>query len=262
MNIRLDGKTAIVCGSSKGIGKAVALQMAESGANVYMIARSDDLLKAACSELPQTGSQQHGYMAADMGDYTALDAIAAKVIEKYGKVDILVNNSGGPAPGALADAKIEDFMAAFERHLFASHTLMQAVLPGMKQNNFGRIINVISISVRQPVPGLGVSNTLRGAMASWSKTLSRELGGFGITVNNLLPGQTRTQRLENLFRKEAEGKGVDVSEIEAATVAKIPAGRIGEPEELAYAAAFLASEQAAFINGVNLQVDGGFINSI
>lgn len=262
MNIRLDGRTAIVCGSSRGIGKAIAEQFAESGANVYMIARDEERLGLVCSGLENNGSQQHGFIAADMGDYTALDAIAAKVIEKYGKVDILVNNSGGPAPGALADAKIDDFITAFERHLFAAHILMQAVLPKMKDNNFGRIINVISISVRQPVPGLGVSNTLRGAMASWSKTLSREIGHFGITVNNLLPGQTRTSRLKSLFRKEAEEIHAEVSEIEAATIAKIPAGRIGEPEELAFAAAFLASEKAAFINGVNLQVDGGFISSI
>lgn len=262
MNIRLDGRTALVCGSSQGIGKAIAIQFAEMGANVILLARNMDLMMAVASDLPKTDSQKHYIYQADLQKPAEAANIVKQHIEANGSIDILVNNSGGPPSGLAIDAKPEDFMLAFERHLLASQLLVQTVVPGMKSANFGRIINVISISVRQPIDNLGVSNTLRGAMASWAKTLSRELGKFGITVNNLLPGQTSTERLSSLIKTNAEKRGLTIAELEKEMIAEIPVGRFGKPEELGFAAGFLASDEAAFINGVSLPVDGGYIRAV
>ncbi len=262
MDLRLDGKNALVCGSSKGLGKAIAMQFAEMGANVTLVSRNEELLQKAVVELDKNGNQSHDYIAVD---FSEPENVLAKVKEKMsgGKIyHVLVNNSGGPAPGPVFDAKPEDFLKAVKMHLITSQLLVKELVPGMKETGCGRILNVISISVKQPIDNLGVSNTTRGAMASWSKTLSRELAPYGITVNNLLPGQTKTERLDNLIANNAKEKGITVEEMQQQMLRLIPMGRFGKPEELGYAAGFLASDKAAFITGLSLHVDGGFVRGI
>jgi 3-oxoacyl-[acyl-carrier protein] reductase len=259
MNIRLDNKNALVCGGSKGIGFAIAKQFAQMGANVTLLSRDKENLKNALGELEKTKSQAHDIIA---GDFINPDPILAEIQAKInnGKSwHILINNSGGPAPGLIKDAKVGDFLDAFKRHVIMSQHLMQLLLPGMQAYQFGRILNIISISVKQPVENLGISNTIRGAMNSWAKTLSREVASYGITVNNLLPGHTRTERLESLFEKNAATLNISKDQYAETIKNQIPAGRFAEPEELAYLAGFLCSEKASFINGVNIQVDGGFV---
>lgn len=257
MDINLTGKNAIVCGASKGIGRAVAQELASLGASVTLIARNADALEKARAALDTSAGQTHHALAAD---FSAPDSVAAAVsahIAAHGPAHILVNNSGGPPAGPVHTARAEDFYAAFTQHLIGNHIMMQAVLPGMKEAGYGRIINIISTSVKQPLKGLGVSNTIRGAVANWAKTLAGELGGFGITVNNVLPGATDTDRLAEIMTGKAAKAGKSVDEVIAAEKAGIPAGRFGMPEELAAAVAFLAGPAAAYINGINVPVDGG-----
>ena len=262
MNIRLDGRTALVCGSSQGIGKAIAEQFAEMGANVILIARDINSLNEVATALHRSGAQRHWAYSADLQRPNEASEIIKEHISEFGHIHILVNNSGGPPAGLAIDAAPGDFTAAFERHLHSSQLFTQAVFPGMKADSFGRIINIISISVRQPIENLGVSNTLRGAMASWAKTLSRELGRFGITVNNILPGHTATKRLQSLIATNAQKSDISYDELQNRMLAEIPAGRFGFPEEPAYLAGFLASDYASFINGVSIPVDGGFVRAI
>lgn len=262
MKLSLEGKNALVCGGSKGIGGAIGRVFASAGANVTLLSRNFENLKNAFEKLDANRGQKHDFVAVNLDDPEhAKSKIEGKI--KSGKIwHILVNNSGGPAPGMIVDEDAEKFLSAFKRHLIASQLITKALLPGMISEKFGRIINVISISVKQPIAGLGVSNTIRGAMNSWSKTLASEVGPFGITVNNILPGQTRTERLESLIADTAKKRGVSIEQVESEMIEKIPVGRFADPTETAYAAAFLASEQAAFINGVNLPVDGGFYRGL
>lgn len=254
MNIDLSGKRAIVCGSTQGIGRATAQELAKAGAAITLIARNEEKLEEVLSGLPGEG---HTCIAADFASPDALRTALTSYLEQYPVNHILVNNTGGPAPGPIVDAQPEEFVDAFSRHLLCNHLLVQAVLPGMKEVQYGRIINVISTSVKQPLPNLGVSNTIRAAVAGWAKTLSREVAQFGITVNNLLPGATKTGRLEAIVERNAEKQAKSIEEVEKEMVHEIPAGRFGEPEELAYAAVFLASPFAGYITGVSIQVDGG-----
>lgn len=257
MNLDLHQKQAIVCGSTQGIGKAVALELALLGASVTLIARNEEKLQATLQELDTTVGQQHNYICADFSD---ADEVAAKIhayVANKPAVHILINNTGGPAGGPIADAGLDEFKQAFSNHLICNHILVQAVVPLMKQAQYGRIINIISTSVKQPLPGLGVSNTIRGAVANWAKTLSLELAAFGITVNNVLPGATVTGRHTSLIQAKAQKTGQSVDQIEQEMLTSIPARRFGEPHEVAAAAAFLASPAAAYINGINLPVDGG-----
>lgn len=260
MIIDLNGKSALVCGASEGIGASIAIQLAKSGADVAIAARNEDKMRKLISD--NELDDKIIYIPVDLqNSYKAV----ADIKDFFGgsiDMDILVNNTGGPAPGSAFDAKPADFLEAFERHLFASSLLTKEVVPYMKSNNYGRIINIISVSVKQPIDNLGVSNTLRGAMAAWAKTLSKELGGFGITVNNLLPGQTKTARLDALISNTALKNGKSIEETENELLSKIPAGRFGLAEEFGYAAAFLASDKAGFINGVSLPLDGGFLSCI
>ncbi len=243
-----------MCGASRGIGKACAQEIARLGANVIVAARDPAALEQVLSELAGTN---HRSLAVDFDDTAALRQAATGALEKVGTIHILINNSGGPASGPILAAQPEQFLAAFSRHLVASQILAQLLVPGMKRAGYGRIVNIVSTSVRQPIPGLGVSNTIRAAMAGWAKTLATELAPDGITVNNILPGATRTDRLAEIVRARARASGSSEAEIEAEMIGEIPAGRFARPEEIAAVAGFLAGPAAGYVTGVSLPVDGG-----
>tara|TARA_R110000787_G_scaffold71771_3_gene159805 strand:+ start:3759 stop:4541 length:783 start_codon:yes stop_codon:yes gene_type:complete len=260
MNLNLKNKNALICGSTAGIGKASAMELADLGVNITLIARNEDKLKQVLSELPTNQGQNHNYMVADFSDPNSLkETLSNNISRNY---HILLNNTGGPKGGPILNAELSEFTNTFSQHLLCNHLLVQAVVSGMKENGYGRIINIISTSVKQPIEGLGVSNTIRGAVANWSKTLAAELGPFGITVNNVLPGATATERLDQIMVNV--GKKIGKSPEEASEVMRsvVPAKRFAQPEEIAYAVVFLASEAAGYINGINLPVDGGRTKSL
>ncbi|MFN5423411.1 MAG: SDR family oxidoreductase [bacterium] len=261
MNISLEGKKAIVCGSSQGIGKAIAVELANSGASCILLARDETRLKLAVSELPAGRLQQHGYFVVDFSDIDALKKVVSEICGNH-DIDILVNNTGGPAAGLISSAEIKEFESAFQQHLICNHILTQAVVPGMRRKGWGRIINVISTSVRIPLDHLGVSNTIRAAVASWSKTMSNELAQYGITVNSLLPGFIATARLEAVARSFAQREQVTQQEMEERMKHSVPAKRFGSPSEIAAVAAFLSSPAASYVNGVAIPVDGGRTGTI
>lgn len=255
MNISLQDKTAVVCGSTQGIGLAIAKELASLGAQCILLARNEASLKAAVASLPPC-SKQHEYRVVDFVNNEAVKAVAAELAQSF-TVHILINNTGGPAPGPITEASSDAFSSAFHQHIINYQQLTQAMLPGMKRAGYGRIINIASTSVKIPIENLGVSNTIRAATAGWAKTLANEVAAWGITVNNILPGYTKTQRLEKLISSNAEKQNISKDEVAARMQQHIPARRFGEPEELAAVAAFLASPAAAYVNGVNLPVDGG-----
>lgn len=258
MDLNLRNKNAFIGGSSKGIGKAIAIELAALGANVTLVSRSEDLLQTGIKDLDSEGGQQHDYLVADFSKPEDLASKVKQHLSNSGKsYHILVNNTGGPPGGPIMDADTQDFLQAYQNHLICNQLLAQAFLPGMKDARYGRIINVISTSVRQPLKGLGVSNTVRGAVANWAKTWSFEVAQFGVTVNNVLPGATATERLSSIISNKSKKSGQSEAEVEEAMKAQIPAGRFAGPEEVAAAAAFLASPAAAYINGINIPVDGG-----
>jgi len=257
MNIRLEGLHALVGGGTQGIGQAAAIGMARLGARVTLLARDAGKLEQAVGGLDVSHGQRHGYVVADMADTAALHTAITAHIAAHGPVDILLNNTGGPPPGLAHEAPIEAYEQAFRLHLLAFQTLVLAVVPGMKERHRGRIINVISTSVKVPLPNLGVSNTIRGAVAQWSKTLATELGPFNITVNNVLPGATATGRLQAIIANKAKKTGGTEAEAVSEMLAEIPLRRFAEPEEVANAICFLAGPSGAYINGINLPVDGG-----
>lgn len=257
MNIDLTGKRALVCGSSQGIGRAAAIQLAASGASVVLIARNEESLRKVLRDMPATKKQNHNFIVADFSYPEELQKKLHNFTSENPPVHILINNTGGPKAGEAISADTSEFIQAFSNHLICSQILVQAVVEGMKKEKYGRIINIISTSVKQPIKGLGVSNTIRGAVASWSKTIAGELAQFGITVNNVLPGATKTERLFSLFENKSKSTGKSIEEVEKDWIKEIPAMRFAEPEELAYAITFLASPNAAYINGVSLPVDGG-----
>jgi len=260
MNLNFKNKNALICGSTAGIGKASAIELASLGASITLVARNEEKLKKVLSELPAENGQEHNYLVADFSNPQLLKETLSKGISK--NYHILLNNTGGPKGGPIFSADLSEFTDAFTQHLLCNQTLVQAVASGMKEEGYGRIINIISTSVKQPIEGLGVSNTIRGAVANWSKTLASELGPFGITVNNVLPGATATERLDQIMVNV--GKKIGKSPEEAGEFMKsiVPARRFAEPEEIAYAVAFLASEAAGYINGINLPVDGGRTKSL
>ena len=261
MNIDLTGKNALVCGSSKGIGKAVAIALSELGANITLTARNEDALLEAIQELQAAKGQQHDFMLADFSKPEELKELMSHQLRDT-TYQILINNTGGPAPGNILDASPEQFESAFRNHLLCNHLLATLLIPGMKQSGYGRIVNIISTSVKIPLKGLGVSNTIRGAVANWSKTLSNELAAFGITVNNILPGATNTERLQQIIRGKAQKGGKHPDEIEKEMMEEIPMQRFGDPSEVAAAAAFLCSPSASYITGINIPVDGGRTGSL
>jgi 3-oxoacyl-[acyl-carrier protein] reductase len=261
MDLSLKNKNAIIGGGSRGIGKAAAIELALLGANVTLLARDEDVLKAALKELDITQGQIHDYFVADFSNAEKLE-VSLKSFFAEKQYHILINNTGGPPPGAAATAPLVEYIQAFNNHLLCNQVMVQLVLGGMKKSGYGRIINVISTSVKQPLDNLGVSNTIRGAVANWAKTLSNELGKFGITVNNVLPGATHTGRLQSIIERQAGQKGLTAAEILHEFEGEIPVGRVGKPEEIGAAIAFLASPSASYINGVNLPVDGGRTKSL
>ena len=261
MDLDLSGKHALVCGASEGIGRAAAIELARLGADVTLLARREAALLDVLSTLPADGQQRHGFVCADVADTAALrDSVGELARER--PLHILINNTGGPPGGAAHAAGIEAYLDAFNKHLVANHTLLQAVLPGMRDARWGRIVNVISTSVYEPIPNLGVSNTIRGAVASWAKTLSRELGGDGITVNNVLPGYTRTQRLDQILADRSAATGKPQDEIAKGMLASVPVGRFADAGEIGGVIAFLCTQAAAYVNGQSLAVDGGRMQSI
>lgn len=262
MTNNLINKTALVCGSTQGIGMATAIKLANMGANVVLVARNEEKLKEVIEKLDKNLGQKHAYLVADFSKPNELKEIITEFIKAGNKINILINNTGGPKGGPIIEATTDEFLNTFNQHLICNHILVQAIYPGMIESGYGRIVNVISTSVKQPLPNLGVSNTIRGAVASWSKTLAGELGQYGITVNNVLPGATNTIRLQGIAEAKAAKTGESVSEIFEEMAGESPMKRIAEPEEVAAAIAFLASPEASYINGINVPVDGGRTKSL
>lgn len=261
MNLSLREKTAVVCGSTQGIGLASAIELSKLGATCVLMARNEERLIEALAQLNHSYDQQHRYLVADFDDAAAVK----KEIENFvagNKVQVLVNNTGGPAGGPITEATEEAFIDTFNRHLICNHILAKAVIPAMKETGYGRIISIISTSVKIPLPNLGVSNTIRGAVASWSKTMANELAPFNITVNNVLPGATATERLKSIIENNAAKKESSIDAIEEAMKKEIPMKRFAEAAEIANLVAFLASPAASYITGVNIPVDGGRTGSM
>lgn len=256
MNLDLSHKRALVGGSTQGIGRAVAQELAGMGATVVLLARNREALEKVRSELPVPCGQKHDFIVADFTAPMQLkSAVAAYVADN--PVHILVNNTGGPPSGPITEATTEAFLQAFNNHLLCNHILATAVLDGMRKSGYGRIVNIISTSVKQPLKNLGVSNTVRAAVANWAKTWANEVSKYGITVNNVLPGATDTQRLRSLIVQKAEKTGMAVEEVEKEMLEEVPAGRFAKPDEIANAVGFLASPAAGYISGINVPVDGG-----
>ena len=262
MNLDLTNKTALVCGASQGLGLAAATELALMGANVIAASRNENNLRSAIQSFDTSKGQQHDYLVMDLSNPDEVKKTVSAFLDKGNVIHILVNNAGGPPSLPMIDTDIDEIEKAFRTHLISSHLLAQLVFPGMKAAGFGRIINITSVSVKQPINGLGISNLVRAAVGNWAKTLANEIGHFGITVNNVLPGFTKTSRLDSVFTKQAVEQDVDKEVLLKRAAAAIPAGRVGEPMEFGAAVAFLCSPAAAYINGINLPVDGGRTGSL
>ena len=258
----MNKKHALVCGSSKGIGASTAIELAKLGVTITLLARDKESLSNVLERLDTSRQQKHNFIIADFDDPHKLKDTIDQHVANNPTIHILINNSGGPKPGPIMDANLQDFISAFKRHLICNHILVQAVVPKMKEARFGRIINITSTSVKEPIKGLGISNTIRGAVANWAKTLSFELGEFGITVNNILPGYTDTQRLKEIFLNKSKKSNYDIESIISDAHSQIPLGRFADPKETAKAICFIASEDASYINGINLPVDGGRLSTL
>jgi 3-oxoacyl-[acyl-carrier protein] reductase len=256
MNISITGKSAVICGSTQGIGYAAAKELAELGANCILIARNEEALVTAVSELPKNGRQKHHYAVADFSNPEQVREAIEGIVSGT-SVEILVNNTGGPKAGPVLEAPASAFEAAFRQHLVCNQILAQVVIPGMKAAGYGRIINIISTSVKTPLPNLGVSNTIRLAVASWAKSLSNEVAQYNVTVNNVLPGLTQTSRLDSLVKLSAAAENRDPKITAEQMIQTIPAKRFGTPAEIASVIGFLASPAASYVNGTNIAVDGG-----
>lgn len=263
MNLDLTGKNALVCGGSRGIGQAIAIELAKLGANVTLCSRTEPLLKETANALDTSKGNTHDYFTADFSKPESLKSSLEIYLAASTKTfNILINNTGGPAGGPIVNAETSEFLSAFNNHLICNHILATTLIPAFKESGYGRIVNIISTSVKVPLNGLGVSNTIRGAVASWSKTLANELGQFGITVNNVLPGATNTDRLKSIIENKAAKTNKEQAEVSKAMQGVIPMARFGEPNEIANVAAFLCSPAAAYVSGQSIAVDGGRTGSI
>lgn len=247
--------SAVVCGASQGIGKQVALQLAKNQIRVLAVARNPTKLNELKKEMMMLSDLNHDVVACDLADMNQLEKLSLRLLKD--KYEILVCNAGGPKSGPLAQASLEELNLGFQTHVIANQKLVQSLLPAMKEAKWGRIINIISTSVKMPIPNLGVSNTIRGAVAQWSKTLSLELGPLNITVNNVLPGYTDTERLEELLKAASNNSGKSIDDVTEDWKAKVPLKRFARPDEVASAISFLCSTNADYISGINLPVDGG-----
>ncbi len=255
MDLNLEGRWALVGGASQGIGQAAATALAGAGANVVLMARRSEVLEQVRESLPN--AQKHRTLALDQERLEDVSSAITRLVAETGPIAVWVNNTGGPKPGLLAEASPDEIERAFRGHVLASQIILRALLPGMKELGYGRIINVLSTSVKVPIPNLGVSNTIRGAMASWAKTLSYELGPMGITVNNILPGFTETPRMDVVVNGTAQKSGKPADAIRKEMTEGVPAKRWASPSETADAILYFASPAAAYISGVSLPVDGG-----
>jgi 3-oxoacyl-[acyl-carrier protein] reductase len=255
-------RTAVVCGATQGIGYQCALELAKQGNRIVLIARNIEKLTQVRDEINAINQLENQFIVADFSKPNTVETAIKNWVNKGNVGHILINNTGGPKGGAISSAPIAEFVDAFNQHLICNHILSTALIPGMKTEQFGRIVNVISTSVKQPLPNLGVSNTIRGAVANWSKTLANELGQFNITVNNVLPGATMTSRLQFLAQTKADALDISVEDVFHEMASESPMKRLAQPEEIAAAVAFLASDAASYINGVNLPVDGGRTKSL
>jgi len=256
MDLSLKGKKAMVCGSTQGIGKATAIELAALGAQIVLFSRSQEKLQEVMSQLAEVETP-HEIITADFSHPAEVKEAITSYVDEQGGAHILINNTGGPPAGRGIDADPEEYRVAFNLHLISNQVNAQALVPFMIRENYGRIINIISTSVKEPISGIGVSNTIRGSVASWSKTLAGELGEYGITVNNILPGSTSTNRLEAIFQARASKLGYEIEDVREAARKEIPLKRFASSDEVANAIAFLASPAASYISGINLPVDGG-----
>lgn len=262
MNLDLTNKTALVCGASQGLGLATAIELSLLGATIVLLSRNEVNLKHALAQLDVSKDQKHSYVSVDLSEPGKVKSVIEVLILKGTVIHILINNAGGPSAFPMIDTDAAEIEKAFHTHVISSHILAQLLVPGMKASNYGRIINIVSTAVKQPINGLGISNTVRAAVTNWGKTLANEISCYGITVNNVLPGYTNTNRLDYLFSKQAADQGIDKQTILHKTVSSIPAQRLGEPSEFGAAVAFLCTPAAAYINGINLPVDGGRTGSL
>lgn len=262
MNLDLTNKTALVCGASQGLGLAVATELALLGAHIIVSSRSESKLQQAIKNLDTSKGQQHNYLVMDLSDPGEVKRVISGYLEQGDPVHILVNNAGGPPSAPMIETDAAEIEKAFRTHVISSHILAQQLVPGMQAAGFGRIVNIVSTSVKQPINGLGISNLVRAAVANWAKTLANEISGRGITINNVLPGYTNTERMEYMLNKRANEKGIEKENMFKRITASIPVGRVGEPSELGAAVAFICSPAAAYINGINLIVDGGQAGSL
>jgi len=260
--LNLKGRIALVGGSTQGIGKAIAIELSKLGATIILAARNKGKLTNVLGELENSASQNHTIMVADYSNPDEVHDAIKKVIQDYPTIHIIINNTGGPASGTALDATLNQYLSAFKQHLLVNQILFQATSEGMKKEGYGRFINILSTSVKQPINNLGVSNTVRGAVAQWAKTLANELGSYGITVNNILPGMTRTGRLSSILSTRSEKSGRSIEEEEELMLKTVPANRFAKAEEIAYAVAFLASPAGSYINGINLPINGGRIGGL
>lgn len=262
MELGIDGRTALVAASSRGLGRAVAGELAAAGADLFLCARGEDDLRAARAEIRGATGVRVEAVPADLSEPDGVDRVVESALDAFGGVDILVTNTGGPPPGPFESHSRQAWRDAYGTLLESAVGLVRGVLPGMRERGWGRVLTVTSIAVKQPVDGLVLSNSVRAAVAGFARTLANEVAADGITVNNVMPGYTRTERLDGLVRDTAEREGTPREDVVARWEEEIPAGRLAEPEEFAALVAFLASERAAYITGTSIPVDGGWIRSL
>lgn len=262
MDLGLKGRVALVCGSSQGLGRAIADALAAEGADLVINSRSAEKLDAVRSQIAEATGAQVVAVSADLTDPAGVEELVSTAKDAFGKIDILVTNTGGPPAGTFEDHSAAVWRDAIAQNFESVVNLTRAVLPGMKERRWGRIVNVTSISVKQPVAGLILSNSIRACVTGFAKTVSNEVAPYNVTVNNVLPGFTRTERLIHLAEAVAEREGITVEGAYEGWEAEIPMGRLADPPELGAVAAFLCSQQASYITGQSIAVDGGWIKGL